>query len=189
MAQHVVVPRRPIGEFRKVQRRDLQGTGRLEAGDGSGVRSGRFVGADLGAPAGYLAIAVEHVLVRERHAGERPLGAAFGDRGIGGLGGGQGLVGLQRDDAMRQLVAGLQAINRGLGRLDAGHLLVADGLRQAPRGESGQIGHGLAPSVRARRKSSTSAPNGSSSAIRPAVRDSNAACALAAARRSGGMSR
>ena len=50
MAQHVVVTRRPVGELRQMQRRDLQGAGRLEAGDGSGVRSGRFVGADLGRP-------------------------------------------------------------------------------------------------------------------------------------------
>ena len=144
MAQHVVVPRRPVGELGQVQRRDLQGAGGLEAGDGGGVGGGRLVGADLGAPAGDLALAVEHVLVGERHAGERPLGAALGDGRIGSLGGGQGLVGLQRDDAVGQLVAGLQALDGGLGRLDAGDLLVADGLRQAPRGESGQVGHGLA---------------------------------------------
>ena len=169
MAQHVVVPGRPVGELRQVQRRDLQGAGRLEAGDGRGVRRGRLVGADLGAPAGDLALAVEHVLVRQRHAGERPRGAALGDGRIGGLGTGQRLVGLQRDDAVGQLMAGLQALDGGLGGLHARHLLVADGLRQAPRGESGQVGHGLAPCVRARRKSSTSAPIGSSSAMRPAV--------------------
>ena len=154
------------------------------------VLGGRLVGADLGAPAGDLALAVEHVLVGQRHAGERPLGAALGDRRIGGLGGGQRLVGLERDDAMGQLVAGLQPLDGGLGRLDAGDLLVADGLGQARarrerpgRSWLGLLGEHAAEVV------DVGADRQLAAQSWPAVRDSSAACALAAARRSGGMSR
>src|SRR5439155_16288897 len=135
------------------------------------------------------AFAVEHVLVRQRHAAERTLGAALGDGRIGGLGRGQRLVLFQGDDAVGELVAGLEAVDGGLRRLDARNFLVADRLGQRPGGEGGKVGHGLASCASTRRKSSTSALIGSSRAILSAVRDSSAACALAAARRSGGMSR
>jgi hypothetical protein len=172
-----------------VQRGDVEGTFLFEAGDDRGVLGGRLIGADARSPAGDLALAVEHVLVRQRHAGKRALGRAFGDCRVDGLGPGERLILLQRDDAEGELMRRAQALNRGRGGLEARHLLVADCLGKRARGKLGKVGHGLAPATRTRRKSSTSAESGSSRATLPAVRDSRAACALAAARRSGGMSR
>src|SRR5262249_42271819 len=90
---------------------------------------------------------------------------------------------------MRQFMAGFEALDGGLGGLHARHLLVADGLRQAPRRQVSQVGHDFASWTSTRRKSSTSAANGSSLAMRSAVWASSAAGALAAARRAGGISR
>ncbi len=128
VAQHIVVACRAVGELGQMQRGDVERAGLPESGDDRGVLRGRLVVAQLGAPARDPALAVEHVLVRQRHAGERARRCALGDGGVGGLGGGEGLVGLQRDDAVGELMRRAQALDGGRGRLHARHGLVADGL-------------------------------------------------------------
>jgi hypothetical protein len=120
MAEHVVVPDRPVGELGKMQGGDLVGTGGPEPRDHGRVVFGGLVGADVGAPAGGLAGPVEHVLVRERHAEQRPCCEAFLDGFVGGSRRLQRLVVLEGDDGVRALMDGLETHEQRLGRLDAG---------------------------------------------------------------------
>ncbi len=190
MPGDVVVPRRPERELGEMQRGDLQRAGFLQAREHRRIVLGCVLGMDLRTPGGDLALAIEHVLVRERHAVERQLVLALFDFRVDGLGGLQRNVAFEAHEAVRHLVRGLEPVDGFLGRLDARDLLLPDGLGERTGRELFVILHDAhASETRTRRKSSTSALRGNSSATRWAVATSAAALASAAARRSSGMSR
>jgi hypothetical protein len=180
---------RAEGELGQVQGGNLQGTGGLVARNDRGVLSGGRFGTDARPPTGDFTLAIEHVLVGQGHAGERPGRLAGRDGGIARLGRGKGLLGIEAQGAVGELMGGCQAPNGCLRRLQAGDFLAADGVGKRPRRSALEIDHGRAPAASRRRKSSTSALSGSSAATLAAVSASRAACALAARRRSADISK
>ena len=83
MAEIGVVAGRAIGELRHMQRAEPERTRRLQPFDDR--RGGRCnpAFAQLRAAARHLAGRIKHVLMRERHAVQRPLELALRERGIG----------------------------------------------------------------------------------------------------------
>ena len=135
MAQHIVVARRSVGEFGQMQGSDLQGTGRPKramavASSAAGL-SARILAPQLG----DLALAVEHVLVRQRHAGERAFACPRPHRRRP-CARRERLVGFERDDAVGELVAGAQPVDRSFGRFRGSRLCLARMALASARAES-----------------------------------------------------
>ena len=84
------------------------------------------------AAGGEPAFGAENVLVRDRHAGERP-GIAGGDAGVGGGGFGQRLFGIHRDEGIDRWIQRGDAVEILLGEFAAGNLLAGE-----LRGERGK---------------------------------------------------
>ena len=190
VTQHVVVAGRTEGELGQMQRRDLQRAGALKRAMTVASCGGGLVGADTWRPSW-----------RSCPCGRTcPCGPAARRRVAlwrcrrrwrrRSLGGGKRLVGVERDDAVGELVAGRKPLDGRLGRLDARDLLVADGLRQAPRAESCRARSWLG---RWREDAAEVIDVGAERQLRGHLglpcRRGSAACALAAARRSGGISK
>ena len=119
VTQHVVVPRGPKAKLGQMQGCDLQGAGHLEAGDsGSSSVAGRS--ARMRAPQlAILPLRSNMSLCARGTPASGPPGGAGRDCSVGRLGCCQRLVGLERDDAVGQLVAGLELLD---GRLVASTL-------------------------------------------------------------------
>ncbi len=93
-----VVAGRPIGELDHLQRAQTYRAGILQALQRRRGRGRDEVAPDLRAAGDDLAGVVIHVLVRQRHAVQCATGAAFGERRVGGIGRGQRLVRLDRQE-------------------------------------------------------------------------------------------
>ena len=88
-----------------LQRAETERAGGLEPLHGGRGRGRDPALADLRAAVGELALGVVHVLVRERHAVQRALRLAGGQRAVGGLRGFQRLLGLDAREGVERRAA------------------------------------------------------------------------------------
>ena len=100
MARYLVVAGEPERELDHVEPADIDSSGPIQPLDDGGRHVGHEVAAEPAAGGADPALAVEHVLVRERHAGQRPERCAIGARRIELLGGGQRIVTPELDDGV-----------------------------------------------------------------------------------------
>ena len=126
MAVVPVVPGWANGELGHVEAADIDTAGVQQALQRRAIRVGDVFATDLRAAGGRLALAIEHVLVGERHAVQRPESLAFGQRGIRALRGLQRLIGLDPDVAIDDRLHPRDALDARLGDFDGGDLALAD---------------------------------------------------------------
>ena len=110
--------RRAHRELVHVQLAEHHRARRLEADDDRGVVRGHEIRKHLRAAGGAHPLGAEDVLVGDRHAGQRARPAG-GPSVIGGLRGGQGALGGDRDEGVEGGLAGSDAIEAGPGEFDA----------------------------------------------------------------------
>ena len=130
VAEDVVVPDRPVGEFGELQRGNLMTASRLKPFDQGAVLRGGLFGADISTPTCNLADSLEHVLVRERDTMQRPERFAVCQRLIRSARRRQRLVIFENDHRVTLLVRCFEPDEGGLRRFDRGNFARLDLSRQ-----------------------------------------------------------
>ena len=133
MAVMPVVARRPKRELGHVQRAEVERTGSIQAGERGRCRRCHPVASDLRAAGRDPPLAVIHVLVRQRHAVERPLPAAALGLGIGQVGGRLSMRGVELDEGVKLVIPAVDALEAGLDRGACGRLAGPDPPRELAR--------------------------------------------------------
>jgi len=130
----LIVPRRSHGEFRHVEMTDLDGAGCVQPRQHGGRMIGHEVAADFRAAGANFTGTVEHVLVRHRHAMQRPERAPGFDGGIGLAGMLARALARHADEAIENGLQPFDAIETGLDQGLGRKLPVRDGGCCLPQG-------------------------------------------------------
>src|ERR1043166_8467060 len=141
VAEVLVVPGRSGGKLRHVQRAEVDGAGRIEPRERGRGGARAPVAADFRAAGRDAAGAVEHVLVRERHAVQRAADAPAGKLGAerGGLL--ERACGVDGDETIEPRLPALDARERRFGGLDRRELPRTDCRRGLRQGHERRIGN------------------------------------------------
>ena len=123
-----IVTGRPIGELGHLQRAEANRAGVLQALQRGRSGRGDEIAANLRAAGDDLAGLVIHVLVRQRHAMQRAATVAFCQRGVGGIGGRERGLRLDRHEGIETGLPSRDPVETGLRHLARGDAFVARSL-------------------------------------------------------------
>jgi hypothetical protein len=128
MAVMHVVAGRARREFRHVEEAELDHARRIELVQHRRRHRRAPVAADAAAAGRELALSVIHVLVRHRHAVQRPAALAGGELGVHRLGLRESFLLVDAQEGIHPRLPDLDAGKAGLGRLDGSDALFRDRL-------------------------------------------------------------
>ena len=133
-----VVAGRPVRELREVEPPDIERAGRVEPRKDGGGPVRHEVTPDFRAAGTHHARPVEHVLVGEGDAMERPRRLAGRERPVRRVGLVEGLVRVEADEAVEGAGMALDALDARGGHLAGGELAGADAVRRVAKGALGR---------------------------------------------------
>jgi hypothetical protein len=112
-----VLTRRTKREFTHIQRAEIESTGRIQSLQHGRRRARRLLSQNSRAARRNLALAEEHVLVRQRKTCERPLWMSLPPRSVRKVRAGQGLFTSDIDKGIEMRLSVLNAIQTCLDQL------------------------------------------------------------------------